>query len=786
MAEKSYKIGKVTSVTNVIGGGGGAEEAYISFINCDGTEVASWTKEELASATELPPLPTYDGLVCQGWNWTLEEMKEADCENIVGAVYTTPNGHNQLYVEFDEETNFSLSYRQDYPEKTSTTYYAYLTLDWGDGSDVITKKFQSSQYNMLIQNRILYHTYQPGKYIIDIDYTIDEGGERYIGLAFRFDKNYNFLTNTALEGSSASNIDIASCPNISLNNSIKRVHCTNIPFHTLGMRNAIITLSNDLYFYTPDNTSKIIFSQKTIIFPRIKRIKNDSPSLDYYIWDWNTEIVSWSGNLKKHFQNGVSTFSTSSNENQNTNLRKLNVQACAKYLDTYPPLYNSKAKYDNLDLSKNGIRNEPQYYSETMTGANIKNIKFRTGAKSNFKYYSMLNDSPVLETAEITAGEIVPSSTFKNCTGLKNVILSDSIKYLDSSCFKGTISLSEINLPEGLLEIAYESFSQTGLEKLKFPSTMTYIGNNCFKYSNIKEFDLYNVSSSIRIEDDTFSFIRPDAKILIDVDVLTSLMENKYNYWSKYIDYIDTNGTYMFPIGDVSVPESFETHQETGQHGQWAEIDIKTCNIKIEAYSISSNMGNTVNLHKISNDKYLINYPHGGTFPDTVTFNFTALDTRTGGYVELTQTINVDMKASGGGLPYPLEFEDLGTEYTFVPSEDGNWEGWYDPTNRGNDSSYSLAKINIYGSQQPGYLYMDWYQDSENGYDYGMFSELGNELGMDSEPSGNIAFNAQNQSGESTYEYGWIDYDTYIYVKYRKDGSGSNGEDIFRWRARWE
>lgn len=45
------------------------EESDINFWDYDGTLLYAWTLAELATKTELPPLPSHDGLICQGWNW---------------------------------------------------------------------------------------------------------------------------------------------------------------------------------------------------------------------------------------------------------------------------------------------------------------------------------------------------------------------------------------------------------------------------------------------------------------------------------------------------------------------------------------------------------------------------------------------------------------------------------------------------------------------------------------------------------------------------------------------
>ena len=88
----------------------------------------AWTLAELATKTELPPLPSHDGLICQGWNWTLADIKDAGRELDIGALYITDDGKTRLYVDVDTETwdDFVLNYWQS---NINTT-----TVDWGDGT----------------------------------------------------------------------------------------------------------------------------------------------------------------------------------------------------------------------------------------------------------------------------------------------------------------------------------------------------------------------------------------------------------------------------------------------------------------------------------------------------------------------------------------------------------------------------------------------------------------------------------------------------------------------------
>lgn len=142
------------------------KESDINFWDYDGTLLYSWTLAELATKTELPPLPSHDGLVCQGWNWTLADIKDAGRELDIGALYITDDGKTRLYVDVDTETwdDFVLNYWQSTRNAT--------TVDWGDGTTPETKNADS-----WIEHR---HTYaSSGSYVITM--SVKEGTTMQLG-----------------------------------------------------------------------------------------------------------------------------------------------------------------------------------------------------------------------------------------------------------------------------------------------------------------------------------------------------------------------------------------------------------------------------------------------------------------------------------------------------------------------------------------------------------------------------------------------------------------------------
>lgn len=124
----------VSEIESITTGGGGSTPAVevqlsdVNFFDYDGTIIASYTEEQAKALTELPTPPEHDGLVFQGWNYTLEEViANADAAD-VGALYITDDGATRLDIRIasNERKNILISIYQ--------TKSAGVLIDWGDGS----------------------------------------------------------------------------------------------------------------------------------------------------------------------------------------------------------------------------------------------------------------------------------------------------------------------------------------------------------------------------------------------------------------------------------------------------------------------------------------------------------------------------------------------------------------------------------------------------------------------------------------------------------------------------
>ena len=91
-----------TAIANIPSGGGGIEEKDVNFYDYDGTLLYAYTKAEFLALESMPENPTHEGLTANGWNWTLQEMKQYTTDNdicMAGQIYTPTDGKNKFIVK---------------------------------------------------------------------------------------------------------------------------------------------------------------------------------------------------------------------------------------------------------------------------------------------------------------------------------------------------------------------------------------------------------------------------------------------------------------------------------------------------------------------------------------------------------------------------------------------------------------------------------------------------------------------------------------------------------------
>lgn len=165
----AFPAGFVSEIDSIQTGGGSApaeeiKEKDVNFFDYDGTLIASYTETEAKALTTLPTPPEHSGLVFQGWNYTLEEVKANAEMADIGALYTTDDGATRLEIEVLE--------RRDIRVRFSQTKASGVLIDWGDG-----KNERSAAVSSDVSSTHIYN--QPGRYTITL--TIDEDCDLLFG-----------------------------------------------------------------------------------------------------------------------------------------------------------------------------------------------------------------------------------------------------------------------------------------------------------------------------------------------------------------------------------------------------------------------------------------------------------------------------------------------------------------------------------------------------------------------------------------------------------------------------
>ena len=153
-----FPDGFVTAISAIQAGGGAdpsAKRNDVTFIDYDGSVLYSYSLAESQALTELPALPAHDGLVCQGWNYTLDKVKAFTRPMNVGAMYITDDGATRLHIRI------ATVGRMTVPLYIGQTVSNGVSIDWGDGSSQETLPGTGNVNTS--------HTYaEPGDYVISL------------------------------------------------------------------------------------------------------------------------------------------------------------------------------------------------------------------------------------------------------------------------------------------------------------------------------------------------------------------------------------------------------------------------------------------------------------------------------------------------------------------------------------------------------------------------------------------------------------------------------------------
>ena len=147
------------------------EDKDVNFFDYDGTVLYTYTADEFCALTELPPLPQHEGLVANGWTYTIAKIIDYldDGQTVdVGIYYETDNGNTRLHL-LVENSDALPSELPLYVKIRNGT----LDISVNGVQNVSETESANSETNHTIAVSLPTPTSFPAKYTIDISFTGD-------------------------------------------------------------------------------------------------------------------------------------------------------------------------------------------------------------------------------------------------------------------------------------------------------------------------------------------------------------------------------------------------------------------------------------------------------------------------------------------------------------------------------------------------------------------------------------------------------------------------------------
>lgn len=229
----------------------------VNFYDYDGTLLYAYTIAEAQAMTELPSGQTHDGLIFQGWNWSLEDINALTHPMNIGAMYITDDGKTRLYITLQEGRTSPM---------LGVGVNGTVSVDWGDGTepDVLTGTARDT-----VQWTPTHQYDAAGDYVIRL--TVD-GEMQFLGTGTNLAKTYLLRHATTVDamnehyqrcikkveiGANVSriyNFGFLNCEkmtSISIPSSINTIalqafqHCADLQYCTIP--NQIISIGNNIF-----------------------------------------------------------------------------------------------------------------------------------------------------------------------------------------------------------------------------------------------------------------------------------------------------------------------------------------------------------------------------------------------------------------------------------------------------------------------------------------------------------------------------------------------------------
>lgn len=424
----------------------------VLFIDYDGTPLYSYSADEFLALSEMPELPSKDRLVCEGWNWTLEDAK-AQVEQgywcTIGALYITDDDKTRVYITIDNDYEMSAAITFDEND---------VYVDWGDG------KITSVDVDTSVGYATYGHTYAAkGDYVITI-YPQVANKVYTLGI-------YNYGS-TPFRGNIYRKVELGKYvrPSSQMFVGCPKLETITVPKNTYIPNNPIVSCCSSLKAMVLPKGKGVTFSNCFGL--RALSLANTATSIT--VENTSIERLAYPSSVTSV----ASTYNAKLSQVQLTHtLSSLTMSYCPKV--TFPAMIQASTIGN---CTSSFIKN----VSASTLGGGTSQFEGCMGLKkfsvgtSNTIPQSCFRGCVSLEEAYFGDGAtVVGSNAFSGCVSLKSVRLPNTITSLDSSVFANCVALEEVVIPDGVTSIPSFAFSGClNLKSIVLGSSVASIGNN--------------------------------------------------------------------------------------------------------------------------------------------------------------------------------------------------------------------------------------------------------------------------------------------------------------------
>ena len=412
------------------------ENPAVIFADYDGTVIDTWTLDNKGSKTELPTVPVHEGLVFEGWNWTLEDIKNDTTGQviIVGPYYHTESGLTEIDIEVNETNGMEL--------QLSVYAYIYTSLDWGDGTSIENIDYPSHIYEV------------PGKYTIKISGYRGQDILRHI----------NYYNNAIYE------VGSYIMKAIRFNSGVNNKGCKGKGLKYITIPKTMIQIEKF------ENLGSV---QLTVP----ENVRSNSSR-------FNGKKLKYIAMPKNYFNySGQPTGMGDSAFNDCTSLQSIYIPENITSIDAGTFNDCTSLQSINIPNSVTSIGNSAFSYCTSLQSINIPESVTSIGT------YAFSNCSSLQSINIPNSITSISERAFFGCSSLQTINIPNSINSIGIYAFSNCSSLQSINIPESVTSIGNNAFSGCSSINKAIISSSATIDSYVYDFKNYTTFDFSGCSS---------------------------------------------------------------------------------------------------------------------------------------------------------------------------------------------------------------------------------------------------------------------------------------------------